>query len=178
MYKEIQNGAVAKSYITNGLLIYGEKFVISSYIRKPFLIQYSKWLCNCSTLNFLIKRKNLIFFFISGTGFVQTTISFIVRVKWSKTYQKLSLDYNLVNWTVNFVFINLFSYSPARRTTWCWQNISFLTSCWSLPIGFAQNSGPATTPPGGWRHSLVNQWDSLEISGRPVTTPPGGWRHS
>jgi hypothetical protein len=26
MYKEIQNGAVAKSYITNGLLIYGEIF--------------------------------------------------------------------------------------------------------------------------------------------------------
>jgi hypothetical protein len=24
MYKEIQNGAVAKSYMTNGLLIYGE----------------------------------------------------------------------------------------------------------------------------------------------------------
>ena len=26
IYKEIQNGAVAKSYMTNGLLIYGEKF--------------------------------------------------------------------------------------------------------------------------------------------------------
>jgi hypothetical protein len=26
IYKEIQNGAVAKSYITNGLLIYGEIF--------------------------------------------------------------------------------------------------------------------------------------------------------
>jgi hypothetical protein len=25
-YKEIQNGAVAKSYMTNGLLIYGEIF--------------------------------------------------------------------------------------------------------------------------------------------------------
>ncbi len=35
IYKEIQNGAVAKSYtryVTNGLLIYG------TYIRKPFLI--------------------------------------------------------------------------------------------------------------------------------------------
>jgi hypothetical protein len=31
--KEIQNGAVAKSYMTNDLLIYGEIF-----IRKPFLI--------------------------------------------------------------------------------------------------------------------------------------------
>jgi hypothetical protein len=27
IYKEIQNGAVAKSYMTNGLLIYGEIFV-------------------------------------------------------------------------------------------------------------------------------------------------------
>jgi hypothetical protein len=26
IYKEIQNGAVAKSYMTNGLLIYGEPF--------------------------------------------------------------------------------------------------------------------------------------------------------
>jgi hypothetical protein len=26
IYKEIQNGAVAKSYMTNGLLIYREKF--------------------------------------------------------------------------------------------------------------------------------------------------------
>jgi hypothetical protein len=34
IYKEIQSGAVAKSYMTNGLLRYG----ISSYIRKPFLI--------------------------------------------------------------------------------------------------------------------------------------------
>jgi hypothetical protein len=27
IYKEIQNGAVAKSYMTNGLLIYGKIFV-------------------------------------------------------------------------------------------------------------------------------------------------------
>jgi hypothetical protein len=36
IYKEIQNRAVAKSYMTNGLLIYGEIF--ASYFRKPFLI--------------------------------------------------------------------------------------------------------------------------------------------
>jgi hypothetical protein len=35
LYKEIQNGAVAKSYMTNSLLIY---LRISSYIRKPFLM--------------------------------------------------------------------------------------------------------------------------------------------
>jgi hypothetical protein len=38
IYKEIQSGAVAKSYMANGLLIYGEIFVHSSYIRKPFLM--------------------------------------------------------------------------------------------------------------------------------------------
>jgi hypothetical protein len=40
IYKEIQNGAVAKSYMINCLLIYGEifaHFLIYS-IRKPFLI--------------------------------------------------------------------------------------------------------------------------------------------
>jgi hypothetical protein len=37
-YKEIQNGAVAKSYMTIGLLIYGEIFAHSSYVAKPFLI--------------------------------------------------------------------------------------------------------------------------------------------
>ncbi len=36
--KEIQNGAVAKSYMTDGLLIYGEYLRISLYIRKQFLI--------------------------------------------------------------------------------------------------------------------------------------------
>jgi hypothetical protein len=41
IYKEIQSGAVAKSYMTNGLLIYTGKYLrISSYIRKPFLIYY------------------------------------------------------------------------------------------------------------------------------------------
>ncbi len=40
IYKEIQNGAVAKSYMTNGLLItyLGKYLRISSHIRKPFLI--------------------------------------------------------------------------------------------------------------------------------------------
>jgi hypothetical protein len=44
IYKEIQKGAVTKSY-TNGLLIYDYTVYlrISSYIRKPFLI-YSKTL--------------------------------------------------------------------------------------------------------------------------------------
>jgi hypothetical protein len=40
IYKEIQNGAVAKSYMTNGLLINGEIFghFLIQYFKKPFLI--------------------------------------------------------------------------------------------------------------------------------------------
>jgi hypothetical protein len=36
IYKEIQNGAVAKSYMTKGLLLYEEILRISSHIRKIF----------------------------------------------------------------------------------------------------------------------------------------------
>ncbi len=61
IYQEIQNGAVAKSYMTNGLLIYGEIFT-------HFLIYEEAlphiWLCNCCTLNFLIYEENFLFFFI------------------------------------------------------------------------------------------------------------------
>jgi hypothetical protein len=38
MYKEIQNGAIAKSYMINDLFKYGKYLNTSSYIRKPFLI--------------------------------------------------------------------------------------------------------------------------------------------
>jgi hypothetical protein len=38
IYKEIQNGAVAKSYMINGSSNMGKYLRISSYIRKPFLI--------------------------------------------------------------------------------------------------------------------------------------------
>ncbi len=40
IYKEIKNGAVVKSCMTNGLLIYGEIFAhfLIPYIRNPFLI--------------------------------------------------------------------------------------------------------------------------------------------
>jgi hypothetical protein len=36
IYKEIQNGSVAKSYVSNGLLIYREIF--AHFLRKPFLL--------------------------------------------------------------------------------------------------------------------------------------------
>ncbi len=62
IYRDIQNGAVAKLYMTNGLPIYREIFT-------HFLIYLEAlpqiWLCNCSTVNFLIYEENLIFFFAS-----------------------------------------------------------------------------------------------------------------
>jgi hypothetical protein len=58
IYKEIQNGAVAKSYMRNAQTfprIWGGRF---SHIR----------LCNCSILNFLMYKENLVLFFISAGG--------------------------------------------------------------------------------------------------------------
>jgi hypothetical protein len=64
MYKETQNGAVAKSYMNNGqwpsYMYIGKYLRISLYIRKPFLIYDVA--TACSTQNFLIYEENLIFF--------------------------------------------------------------------------------------------------------------------
>ncbi len=60
MYKEIQSGAVAKSYMRKGFLIYEE-------MRKYFPIYEEAvshiWLCICSILNFLIYEGKLVFLF-------------------------------------------------------------------------------------------------------------------
>ncbi len=48
--------------MTNGLLIYGEIF---AHLLIYWEALHHIWLCNCSTLNFLIYEENLIFFFIS-----------------------------------------------------------------------------------------------------------------
>ncbi len=62
IYKEIQNGAVAKSYMTNGLLIYLVKYLrIFSYIRKPFLIY--DFATAPFWISLYIYEENLIFFF-------------------------------------------------------------------------------------------------------------------
>ncbi len=65
IYKQIQSGAVAKSYMRKGFLIYEE-------MRKYFPIYEEAvshiWLYNCSIPNFLIHEENLIFSFISAGG--------------------------------------------------------------------------------------------------------------
>ncbi len=62
MYKEIQNGTVAKSYTKKGFLVYEE--------RRKYLVIYEEavshiLLCNCAIPNFLIYEENFLFFFIS-----------------------------------------------------------------------------------------------------------------
>ncbi len=61
IYKEIQNGAVAKSYMSKDFLIYEEM--------RKYLTIYEEavshiWLSNCYILNFLIYEEFFIFFFI------------------------------------------------------------------------------------------------------------------
>ncbi len=62
IYKEIQSGAVAKSYMRKGFLIYEE-------MRKYFPIYGEAvsyiWLCNCSILNFPIYMRKIWFSFLS-----------------------------------------------------------------------------------------------------------------
>ncbi len=55
IYKEIQNGAVAKSYMTNGLLLYGEIFVHFLIFQEalPHIL-----ICNCSILTCLKYEEN------------------------------------------------------------------------------------------------------------------------
>ncbi len=60
IFKEIQSGAVTKSYMRKGFLIYEEMRKYSTIYEEAV----SHWLCNCSILNFLIYKENLIFFFI------------------------------------------------------------------------------------------------------------------
>ncbi len=62
IYKKIQNGGVAKSFMRKGFLIYEEM--------RKYLTIYEEavrhlWLCNCSILDFLIYEVNIILFFIS-----------------------------------------------------------------------------------------------------------------
>jgi hypothetical protein len=61
--KEIQSGAVAKSRMTNSLLIYGEIFAHFLIYWEPFLT----YDLATAPLNFLIYEENL-FFFLSVQG--------------------------------------------------------------------------------------------------------------
>jgi hypothetical protein len=62
--KEIQSGAVKKSHMRKGFLIYVE-------MHKYFPIYEEAvshiWLCNCSILSLIIYEENMIFFFISAS---------------------------------------------------------------------------------------------------------------
>ncbi len=82
IYKEIQMGVVARSYMRKGFLIYEEM--------RKYLVIYEEavihiiWLCNRSLRDFVLDKENLISFFIS-VGFVggnQTVyFGFILTIK-------------------------------------------------------------------------------------------------
>ncbi len=59
IYKEIQTGAVAKSYMRKGFLIYEE---MRKYIPISKEAVSHIWLCNCSILNFHIFEENFLSF--------------------------------------------------------------------------------------------------------------------
>ncbi len=72
IYREIQSGAVVKSYMRKGFLIYEEMWKYFPIYKEAVS---HIWLCNCSTLDFLIYEENLIFFFISVQINKMATIS-------------------------------------------------------------------------------------------------------
>jgi hypothetical protein len=65
IYKEIQIGSVAMSYMRKGFLIH-EEMLKHLTINEEAVSHI--WLCNRSLLNFLIYKENLIFYFISVEG--------------------------------------------------------------------------------------------------------------
>ncbi len=73
IYKEIQSGAVAKSYMRQCFLIYEETRKYFPIYEEAVSLSHI-WLCNCSILNSLLYEENLIFFFIS----VINDFSFVV----------------------------------------------------------------------------------------------------
>ncbi len=88
IHKEILNGAVAKSFMRKGFLIYEEM--------RKYLLIYEEfvshiWLCNCSLMNFLLYKENLIFLLISAlylqysfTGPIGGRIGNITVEPWQK----------------------------------------------------------------------------------------------
>ncbi len=89
LYKEIQVGAVAKSYMRKGFLIYKEM--------RKFLVIYEKAIshirvCNLSLLDFLIYEENFVFFFISaGTITIHFNKAFVPLTSF-KRYNVKNID--------------------------------------------------------------------------------------
>ncbi len=48
-----------------------------TYMRRPLVIHI--WLCNCSTLNFLIYEENLLFFFISAWSLAKNSVRYFLQ---------------------------------------------------------------------------------------------------
>ncbi len=80
IYKEIQSGAVSKSYMRKGFPIYEEMGKYFPIYKEA--VSYV-WLCNCSILNFLIYGEILIFFFIT------VIVSLFVLCRYGQFFHKL-----------------------------------------------------------------------------------------
>ncbi len=93
IYKEIQEGAVAKSCMTNGLPICDLIFALFLIYKKalPYI-----WLCNRFHLNFLIYEENFVIFFISVIIFLmQEVLEFYPVDRLSRNMQVSTfLSYN------------------------------------------------------------------------------------
>ncbi len=135
IYKEIQSEAVAKSYMRKGFLIY-EK------MHKYFLIYEEAvshvWLCNCSTLHFLIYEENFIFFFIS--------VTMSVLLPWSR--DKLSVPLMIVTkCKLNNRVQKKRTVAKERQTGIWWEkmtNIRLTMEKWGTPSPPPPPSSPMT----------------------------------
>ncbi len=83
IYREIQSGAVAKSYMRKDFLIFEE-------MRKYFPIYEEAvshiWLCNCSTLNFPINEEKLIFFLSVCMMYIKLQRKEALYIFWTNDY--------------------------------------------------------------------------------------------
>ncbi len=105
IYKETQSGAVAKSYMRKGLLLYEE---MHNYFPIYEGTVSHIWLCNCSTPNFLIYEENFLFFFI-GVAFCP-----VFATGWSS----LSKDDIRVWASLSKVILSVYSFSKSANSTY------------------------------------------------------------
>ncbi len=113
--REIQYGAIAKSYRRKGFLIYEEM--------REYLTIYEEavndiliWFCNCSNLNFLIYEENLIFFFYQCSKYNSKLLYFTHFFSLCKTILRTSsLLYSHFNNNVSAVF---FAYNLSTFELW------------------------------------------------------------
>ncbi len=168
MYKEIENGVVAKLYMRKGFLIYEEM--------RKYLTIYEEavswiliWLCNCSILNFLKYEENLIFFISVASTILHYFTHFFSL--WNAIIRTLSLLYShfinnvsAVNFVCNLITFELWKsliyMEMILRSLRCIQLFcQLIAACvyrhYLQNPGFANLETPSTT------HSPSMHWKAL-----------------